>query len=114
MRVNNAPERAKGQKLQVRDERKGRGAPQQQAAQAPAPPEKRQQPQQVEQQRGRGQEQRAQEQPRGQQKRIERAPASGRACFTTRETAAATTGRARRGAVAAATKTEGRTACFTG
>src|SRR5215207_1993187 len=35
MRVNNAPDRAKGQKLQVRDERKGRGAPQ--AAQAPAP-----------------------------------------------------------------------------
>ena len=32
MRVNNAPERAKGQKLQVRDERKGKGAPPQQAA----------------------------------------------------------------------------------
>jgi hypothetical protein len=54
MRVNTAPERAKGQKFQVRDERKGRGAPPQ-AAQAPAPAQ-RQQPQ-VEQ-RGRGQEQR--------------------------------------------------------
>ena len=32
MRVNNAPERAKGQKFQVRDERKGKGAPPQQAA----------------------------------------------------------------------------------
>jgi len=54
MRVNNAPERAKGQKFQVRDERKGRGG--QKAAQAPAPV---QQPQQQQQQ----------------QQRIERAPA---------------------------------------
>src|SRR5215212_799312 len=57
MRVNNAPERAKGQKFQVRDERRGRGAPQQ-AAQAPAPVQKQQPQQRVEQQRGRGQEQR--------------------------------------------------------
>ena len=28
MRVNTAPDRAKGQKFQVRDERQGRGAPQ--------------------------------------------------------------------------------------
>lgn len=43
MRVNNAPDRAKGQKLQVRDERqgRGRGAPPQ-AAQAPAPVERQQ------------------------------------------------------------------------
>ena len=57
MRVNNAPERAKGQKFQVRDERRGRGAPQQ-AAQAPAPVQKQQPQQRVDQQRGRGQEQR--------------------------------------------------------
>jgi hypothetical protein len=54
MRVNNAPDHAKGQKFQVRDERgRGRGAPQQ-AAQAPQAPVQ-QQP--VERQ-GRGQEQR--------------------------------------------------------
>ncbi|HEU4833253.1 MAG TPA: DUF6600 domain-containing protein [Pyrinomonadaceae bacterium] len=71
MRVNNAPDHAKGQKFQVRDERgRGRGAPQQQqVTQAPRP---------VEQQRGRGQEQREvrrveKEQPRPQQPRAERA-----------------------------------------
>ncbi|HKG59772.1 MAG TPA: FecR family protein [Pyrinomonadaceae bacterium] len=62
MRVNNAPDRAKGQKFQVRDERQGRGGPPPQSAQAPqqAPaPVQRQQPQRpVEQQKGRGQEQR--------------------------------------------------------
>lgn len=53
MRVNPASDRAKGQKFQVRDERKGRGAPQ---AQAPVQAQQQQPP--VEQ-RGRGQEQRA-------------------------------------------------------
>ncbi|HEX6719889.1 MAG TPA: FecR family protein [Pyrinomonadaceae bacterium] len=56
MRVNNAPDRAKGQKFQVRDERRGREAPPQ-TAQAPARVQPQQQ-QPVEQQRGRGQEQR--------------------------------------------------------
>ena len=70
MRVNNAPEKAKGQKFEVRDERqgRGRGAAQQQAAEkAPKSqgpksqaPVQRQQPQQ------------AQQQPRGQQKQVER------------------------------------------
>ena len=45
MRVNNAPDRAKGQKFQVRDERKGRGGPSQ-VSQAPQPPAQVQQPQQ--------------------------------------------------------------------
>ena len=56
MRVDNVPERAKGQKFQVRDERHGRAAPPQVSQQAPAPVQQQQQP--VEQQRGRGQEQR--------------------------------------------------------
>jgi hypothetical protein len=79
MRVSNAPDRAKGQKFHVRDERgRGRGASQQ-VTQAPPPapaPVQRQQPQRpVEQQRGRGQEQREarrveqQQQPRPQQQR---------------------------------------------
>jgi len=42
MRVNPAPERAKGQKFQVRDERQGRGAPQ--AAQQPAAQQPAEQP----------------------------------------------------------------------
>jgi hypothetical protein len=53
MRVNNAPDHAKGQKFQVRDERKERAAPPQvsQAPQRPAPVERPQQqrgPQRVE------------------------------------------------------------------
>jgi len=83
MRVNNAPDHAKGQKIQVRDERQGRGGPPQQSAQAPQAPVQQQRPAQVEQ-RGRGQEQREarrveqpqrpqqQQQPRGQQKQMER------------------------------------------
>lgn len=83
MRVNNAPDHAKGQKIQVRDERQGRGGPPQQSAQAPQAPAQQQRPAQVEQ-RGRGQEQREarrveqpqrpqqQQQPRGQQKQMER------------------------------------------
>ena len=75
MRVNNAPDHAKGQKFQVRDERK-------------APVQQQQQPRPVEQQRNRGQEQREarrveqeqrrqerqqpQQQSRGQQKQAER------------------------------------------
>ena len=59
MRVNNAPEHAKGQKLKMRDERRGGGG--QQAARAPAPVQQ--------------QEQRSQQQPRGQQQRIERSSA---------------------------------------
>lgn len=91
MRVNNAPDHAKGQKFEVRDERqgRGRGGPPQQSAQAPAPPQQQQQPQPVEQQRNRGQEKREarqvvqeqrrqerqlpqQQQSRGQQKQAER------------------------------------------
>jgi len=55
MHVNNAPDRAKEQKFQVRDERRGRAAPPQVSQQAPAPV---QQQRPVEQQGGRGQEQR--------------------------------------------------------
>jgi hypothetical protein len=88
MRVNNAPDHAKGQKFQVRDERQGRGGPPQQAAQqAPQAPVQQPREQRVEQQRGRGQEQREarraeppqqprpqpqQQQSRGQQKQAER------------------------------------------
>lgn len=60
MRVNNAPDRAKGQKFEVRDERKGRGGPPQ-VSQAPVQPQQQPQPQRqqpVEQPRNRGQEQR--------------------------------------------------------
>jgi hypothetical protein len=65
MRVNNAPDRAKEQKFQVRDERKGRGGPPQ-VSQAPQRPAQVQQPAAqvrqpqgpVEAARGRGQEQR--------------------------------------------------------
>jgi len=93
MRVKNAPDHAKGQKFQVRDERQGRGGPPQQSAQAPqAPAPVQQQRPQVEP-RGRGQEKRQeqreargvepsqprqerpqpqQQQPRGQQKQAER------------------------------------------
>ena len=80
MRVNNAPDHAKGQKFQVRDDRgRGRGAPQQvtQAPQAPVQqvPAQRPREQRVEQRgrgQGRGQEQREarrveQPQPRPQQ-----------------------------------------------
>jgi len=95
MRVNDAPDHAKGQKFQVRDERKERGGPPQQVSQAPVQPpqqqQQRRQQQPVEPQRNRGQEQRearraeqpqprpqpqqAQQrpqQPRGQQKQVER------------------------------------------
>jgi hypothetical protein len=66
LRVNPAPDRAKGQKFQVRDERKGRGAPQAQA------PVQVQQQQPVEQ-RGRGQEQREARRVEQEQRRQERA-----------------------------------------
>lgn len=85
MRVSNAPDHAKGQKFEVRDERKGRGGPPPQSAQKQAPVQQQQQPAQAER-RGRGQEQREarqeqrrqeiqqpqQQQPRGQQKQAER------------------------------------------
>ncbi len=64
MRVNPASDRAKGQKLKVRDERQGRGAPQ---AQAPAPVQQ----QQPVEERGRGQAQRVERQQ--QQPQAERA-----------------------------------------
>ena len=69
MRVNNAPDHAKGQKFQVRDERKGGGGPPQQASQAPvqAPP---QQP--VEQPGNRGQEQREARRVKQEQRKQER------------------------------------------
>ena len=65
LRVNPVSDRAKGQKFQVRDERKGRGAPQAQA------PVQVQQPPPVEQ-RGRGQEQR-------EARRVEQAPSAPQA-----------------------------------
>ena len=66
LRVNPASDRAKGQKFQVRDERKGRGAPQ---AQAPV----QVQQQQPAEQRGRGQEQREARRVEQEQRRQERA-----------------------------------------
>ena len=65
MRVNNAPEKAKEQKFQVRDERQGqgRGQEQREARRAEQPKQQQPRPQQQAQQ------------PRGQQKKIERAPA---------------------------------------
>jgi hypothetical protein len=66
LRVNPASDRAKGQKFQVRDERKGRGAPQ---AQAPA--QVQQQP--PVEQRGRGQEQREARRVEQEQRKQERA-----------------------------------------
>ncbi|HSE15802.1 MAG TPA: DUF6600 domain-containing protein [Pyrinomonadaceae bacterium] len=75
MRVNNAPDHAKGQKLQVRDERKGRGrgAPQQ-AAQAPAPKAERPSAPKAE----RAAKPSKQQQPRGEQPRGERVAAPAR------------------------------------
>ena len=73
LRVNPVSDRAKGQKFQVRDERKGRGAPQ-----AQAPVQVQQQP--PVEQRGRGQEQREArearrvEQEQRQQPRVEQRP----------------------------------------
>ncbi len=91
MRVNNAPDHAKRQKFEVRDERQGRGhgGPPQQSAQAPQAPVQQPREQRVEPQRGRGQEKREarqvvqeqrrqerqlpqQQQSRGQQKQAER------------------------------------------
>ena len=60
MRVNPAPDRAKGQKFQVRDERQGHGrdnAPPPQAAQRTEQPRVAEQPRPVEQPRGRANEQ---------------------------------------------------------
>ena len=60
MRVNPAPDRAKGQKFQVRDERQGRGAPQAQRAEQPRAveqPRAAEQPRPVEQPRPRAVEQ---------------------------------------------------------
>ncbi len=65
LRVNPVSDRAKGQKFQVRDERKGRGAPQ-----AQAPVQVQQQP--PVEQRGRGQEQR-------EARRVEQAPSAPQA-----------------------------------
>jgi hypothetical protein len=85
MRVNNAPDHAKGQKFQVRDERKGRGGPPPQSAQAPAPV---QQPQRQQPPQSRGQqkqaERRAQQQPQGERvaapaRHVERPPSAPRA-----------------------------------
>ena len=82
MRVNPAPDRAKGQKFQVRDERQGRGAPPQAAQQRVEQPRPAEQPRRVEQPRVAEQPRRV-EQPRPraveQPKRIERAPSAARA-----------------------------------
>ena len=66
MRVNPASDRAKGQKFKVRDERKGKGAPQ---AQAPVPVQ-----QQPVEQRGRDDAQREARRAEQQQRQQERAP----------------------------------------
>ena len=92
MRVNPAPDRAKGQKLQVRDERQGQGqgrgngGPPAQAAQraeqprAVEQPRVAEQPRRVEQPRARvEQPQRGAGNARGQQQRVERAPSAARA-----------------------------------
>jgi hypothetical protein len=99
MRVNQAPDRAKGQKFQMRDERQaqnqgqGRGGPPPQAAQQrveqprvaeqPRPveqPRRAEQPQRVEQPRVAEQPRRVQQPPqRQQQQRVERAPRAARA-----------------------------------
>jgi len=85
MRVNTAPDRAKGQKFQVRDERQGRGG--QQAAQAqrqeqqqPVQPQQRAQqaPRAEPQREARRVEQQQRKQQRGQQ-RIERPPVAAQA-----------------------------------
>jgi len=73
MRVNSAPDRAKGQKFQVRDERQGHGrgsapAPAPQAAQKVEQPRAAEQPRVVEQRR----QPRVVEQPQRQQQRVER------------------------------------------
>jgi len=78
MRVNNAPDHAKGQKFQVRDERqgRGRGGPPQQSAQAPQAPAPVQQSQRearrVVQEQRKQERQLPQQQSRGQQKQAER------------------------------------------
>jgi hypothetical protein len=88
MHVNNAPDHAKGQKFEVRDERgRGRGAPQQQVSQqAPAPAPVQQQPR-VEKPRGRGQEQREARRVEQPQRQVERqnAPQAERAAQPVRQ-----------------------------
>jgi hypothetical protein len=95
MRANQAPDRAKGQKFQVRDERQGRGGPPAQAAQQRVeqprvaeqprnvePPRRAEQPRRVEQPRTAEQPrrveqpQRAAGNPPRQPQRVERAPAA--------------------------------------
>lgn len=87
MRVNAVPDRARGQKFQVRDERQGRGAPPQQAAQQPVEqpraaeqprPVEQQQPRRVEQPRVAEQPRRVEQPPQRQQQRVERAPNAAR------------------------------------
>ncbi|HEU5133325.1 MAG TPA: FecR family protein, partial [Pyrinomonadaceae bacterium] len=78
MRVNNAPERAKEQKLQVRDQRQQQPQPQveQQRGRGQERAQEQREARRVEpQQQPKPQQQQAQQQPRGQQKRSERAPA---------------------------------------
>jgi hypothetical protein len=86
MRVNPAPDRAKEQKFQVRDERQGRGAPPAQAAQqrleqprAVEQPRPVEQPRRVEQQPRVAEQPRRIEPPQRQQQGVERAPNAARA-----------------------------------
>lgn len=81
MRVNTAPDRARGQKFQVRDERQGRGAPQ--AAQtsqpaAPAPPAQTQRDNAAAQRDLRRMEQQ-QRQQQNEQRRVDRAAGAAQA-----------------------------------
>ena len=72
LRVNTAPERAKGQKFQVRDERRGRGAPQAQTTQQPVAP---QQAQPTQPQRDTARVQREQRRIEQEQRRVDRGAA---------------------------------------
>jgi hypothetical protein len=72
LRVNTAPERAKGQKFQVRDERRGRDAPQAQTTQQPVAP---QQAQPAQSQRDTARAQREQRRIEQEQRRVDRGAA---------------------------------------
>jgi hypothetical protein len=72
LRVNTAPEPAKGQKFQVRDERRGRGAPQAQTTQQPVAP---QQAQPAQSQRDTARAQREQRRIEQEQRRVDRGAA---------------------------------------
>jgi hypothetical protein len=94
LRVNPAPDRAKGQKLRVRDERQGRGAPQAaQTSQQPVAPQQQAQPAQPQresadtrrEQRRAEQQQRQQQNAQRQVERAQSAPQAERAARPVRQ-----------------------------